>query len=79
MRKLMIEPRLEPFTMVLRWLNELLKMPLTFGKRCMQLSAATFHDGVEELVDVEGTFRKTDVSLSGEWSELLKVRRSSTA
>ena len=30
--------RLEPLRMVLGWLNELLKMPLTLGRRCMRRS-----------------------------------------
>ena len=35
-RKLTSQPRLEPLRMVLRWLNELLQMPLTFERRCMR-------------------------------------------
>ena len=53
--------------------------------------AATCHDGVEELVDVEEITEEDKRSLGGflalrklkvastEWSELLKVRCSSTA
>ena len=41
--------------MVLKWVNELLQIPMTLERRCMRRSqyAATSHDEVEELVDVE--------------------------
>ena len=74
--------------MVQRWLNELLKRPLTREKRFMRLSEMQPLSMMEDLVDMEEVSEENTIQngssasrkrrgASRGWSEQLKVRRSS--
>ena len=57
---------LRPFRMVLRWLDELLRCPPHSTKVYAAIRyGATFHDGVEDLVDIEEISEENKKNLHG--------------